>query len=120
MAFVRWRGNSATLLATVYDQGKTHQMLLAALGGGYHVPSGIRKMVAERFPTISVDWKAVNRAMAKGPLGEAELTERQMSYLEVENHLRDWAVSPLSNPRESQQFILTADLLSSWRSQMKV
>lgn len=118
MAFVRWRGNSATLLATVYEQGRSRQVLLAALSCGYHVPTGVREFVSEQFPTIPVDWATVNRAMAEGPPGEAPLTERQLSYVEVENHLLDWASSPISNTRESQQLIATAHLLSGWRSRM--
>ncbi|GEO28165.1 hypothetical protein AAC03nite_39500 [Alicyclobacillus acidoterrestris] len=75
-------------------------------------------MVTERFPTIPVDWNAVNRAMAEGPPGEAQLTDLQLSYLDVENHLREWAKSSKSSPLESQQLIVTANLLSSWRSRM--
>lgn len=41
MAFVRWRGNSASLLTTVYDQGKSRQVLLARLGSGYTVPRSV-------------------------------------------------------------------------------
>ncbi len=35
LAFVRWRGNSAQLLATGYDQGRSRQILLANLHGAY-------------------------------------------------------------------------------------
>lgn len=51
MAFVRWRGYSATPLTTVYEQGKSRQVLLTALGDGYRVPTGVREDMTERFPT---------------------------------------------------------------------
>jgi len=89
MAFVRWRGNSATLLATVYEQGRSRQILLAALGGGYGVPTGVRESVHERFPGLSIDWNAVNEAMAKGPRNAPPLLETQRSYLAIASVARD-------------------------------
>ena len=117
MAFVRWRGNSATLLATVYDQGRSRQILLAALGSGYGVPTGIRESVHERFPSLSIDWNAVNEAMAKGPRNAPPLSETQLSYLEAEQQLRAWATqeSP-AFPGEKQQLLDAANVLRSWRS----
>ena len=35
MAFVRWRGNSADLLTTVYQEGRSRPVRLAELGGAY-------------------------------------------------------------------------------------
>lgn len=118
LAFVRWRGNSATLLATLYERGTSRQVLLAPLGCGYRVQTGIREYVTERFPTIAVDWVAVNEAMAHGPSSEAPLTVEKLSYLEVENHLRDWADSAQSYPGESQQLLAAATVLSSWRGRV--
>jgi len=116
MAFVRWRGYSATLLATVYEQGRSRQVLLAALGGGYRVPTGVREDVTERFPTLIIDWNAVNRAMAKGPLGSTPLTEKQLTYLDVELHLQKWAKQASPYPRESKQLLAAANVLSNWCS----
>ena len=117
MAFVRWRGNSATLLATVYEQGRSRQILLAALGGGYGVPTGVRESVHERFPGLSIDWNAVNEAMAKGPRNAPPLLETQLSYLEAEQQLRAWATQATPTfPREKQQLLDAANVLRSWRS----
>jgi hypothetical protein len=117
MAFVRWRGNSATLLATVYEHGRSRQILLAALGSGYGVPTGIRESVHERFPGLSIDWNAVNEAMAKGPRNAPPLSETQQSYLGIEQQLRAWAVqAPPTFPGERQQLLDAANVLRTWRS----
>lgn len=117
MAFVRWRGNSATLLATVYEQGRSRQILLAALGGGYGVPSGVRAYVSERFPEIPIDWDGVNEAMAKGPPNAPSLTHAQLSYLEAEQQLREWATLAITPfHREKQQLIDAANVLRNCRS----
>jgi len=116
MAFVRWRGYSATLLTTVYEQGKSRQVLLAALGGGYRVPTGVREDVTERFPTLFIDWNAVNREMAKGPPRGTPLTQKQLTYLEVEQQLQKWATQGSPFPSESQQLLAAANILSAWCS----
>ena len=78
MAFVRWRGNSAELLTTVYDQGRSRQVRLACLGGAYVVAPEIRDRVADHFPGIRVDWEAVDRALAEGPPHEKAQTAAGM------------------------------------------
>lgn len=115
MAFVRWRKNSASLLTTVYDQGKSRQVLLARLGTGYTVHHGIRRTVEERFPDIAVDWEAVNLAMAQGPTQSPPLTTDAMDYLAVENLLRKWAHVPAPYPRESSALLEAAEVLVHWR-----
>lgn len=117
MAFVRWRGNSATLLTTVYEQGRSQQTLLAALGCGYRVPAGVREYVTEHFPTVSVDWNKVNEAMARGAPVAPVLTHTQLTYLEVEQRLREWANQQTAPfPGEKQQLLDAANVLSDWRS----
>lgn len=117
MAFVRWRGNSATLLATVYEQGKSRQVLLATLGGGYSVPNYVREAVGARFPDVFVDWEKVNEAMAKGPRSAPPLTGVQLSYLEVEQRLRAWANQPITPyPDEARQLLHAAQVLTGCRA----
>lgn len=118
LAYVRWRGNSAALLATVYEQGRSRQVQLAPLGCSYRVPNGIREHVTEHFPNIVVDWETINQSMAQGPSNAAPLTAEQLSYLEVENHLRDWANVAKSYPGESQQLLAAANVLSGFRSRV--
>jgi len=116
MAFIRWRGNSAALLATVYEQGRSRQVLLAALGGGYAIPNGIREYVTARYPDMSIDWHRVNEAMAKGPQSAPPLSNTQLSYLEVEQRLREWAsqlITPYSG--EKRQLLDAANVLSNCR-----
>lgn len=116
MAFVRWRGNSAALLATVYEQGRSRQVLLAALGSGYGVPTGVREYVHERYPDISIDWDRVNEAMAKGPRSAPPLSNAQLSYLEIEQRLREWANQPITLfLGEKQQLLNAANVLSNCR-----
>ena len=66
MAFVRWRGQYAQLVATVYEAGRYRKITLASLHDFY--ASDLAKLrVAEKFPHIKVDWEAVDRALAQGP-----------------------------------------------------
>lgn len=116
MAFVRWRGNSASLLTTVYDQGKSRQVLLARLGSGYSVPYSLPLLVAQRFPNIAVNWTEVNAAMAKGPVGSAPLTQQAIDYLDVEMRLREWAQLKSPFPRETVVLAEAADVLVHWRA----
>lgn len=114
MAFVRWRGNSATLLTTVYDSGKSKQVQLAALGCGYSVSTRVRESVTERFPNIPVDWEAVNKAMANGPPDSPLQSRAQMTYLEVEQRLREWAQTA-PYPSEKHDLVMAAHALSNMR-----
>jgi hypothetical protein len=119
MAFVRWRGDSATLLATVYRDGRSQQVLLAALGTGYTVPSGVRESVTRRFAHIPVDWAAVNRAMAVGPRRDEPLSDDQMSCLQVENFLREWAADSSPYPAEANLLNAAANVLTERRIRAK-
>lgn len=122
MAFVRWRGNSAALLTTIYEQGRSRQVQLCNLGSGYTVPSQNRDDVAERFPGIRVDWDAVERELAEGPPAEraaraaaAEPSER-VEWLELERRLRYWAGR--AEPRfadQAERLQRAADVLGRWR-----
>ena len=113
MAFVRWRGNSAALLTTVYDKGRNRQVLLAALGCGYRVPAGVQAYVNEHFPHVFVDWDRVNQAMAQGPPSAAPLTKRQMTYVEMEQNLRSWARKATILPSEKTSLLTLAEILFS-------
>ena len=64
MAFVRWRGNCAQLLATLSVQGHSRQICLANLEGRYAVPDWIRMRVQDEHPAIRVDWERIDRALA--------------------------------------------------------
>lgn len=56
MAFVRWHGNSATLLATVYEREKSRQVLLAAVGYRYRVSTGGREDVTTSVSRNTKRW----------------------------------------------------------------
>ena len=122
MAFVRWRGNSAELLTTVYDQGRSRQVRLACLGGAYTVDPLVRTAVAERFPGIRVDWAAVDQALAEGPPHEraqtaAGVPNDRLEWLTLERRLRYWAA--MIEPRreaDARPLRAAAALLAIWRS----
>ena len=61
MAFVRWRGGCAQLLATVWADGHPRQLLLTNVSG-CSAPAALCEAIAARFPTLTVDGAAVDRA----------------------------------------------------------
>lgn len=92
MAFVRWRGRCSQLLSTVYEEGISRQITLANLPD-FYVSEITKQHVAERFPQISVDWAAVDRALAEGPAGSLKRSTppEHLDYAAVERYLRQWA-----------------------------
>ena len=117
MAFVRWRGRCAQLLATEYDHGRTRQRCLANLRGGYVVPQSTRAAIAAQYPEYTVDWEQIDRALAAGPPGAQPLSTQQLSWLEVEGRLREWAETPGILFREAQTLRDAAETLTHWRAQ---
>lgn len=116
MAFVRWRGNCAQLLATLSVQGHSRQICLANLEGRYAVPDWIRMRVQDEHPAIRVDWERIDRALAAGPAGSAPLTPAQQSRLEVELQLRAWAHDPDLFPADRTALEQAAQVLTNWRA----
>ncbi|MDA8385776.1 MAG: hypothetical protein M0Z88_05895 [Actinomycetota bacterium] len=86
MAFVRWRGNCAELLTTVYENGKSRQVFLANFQQNY-ASDQVRDHVAKEHPAIRVDWLAVERALARGPKTKPS-PEPPLALLQAENLLR--------------------------------
>jgi len=117
MAFIRWRGNSAQLLATVYEAGRTRQILLTNFHGAYYAAESLQKAVAARFPSIPIDWQAVNRALAAGPPESQPITTVEWDLAMVEDALRRWAAqaSP-AEAREANCLRSAAEILTHWRA----
>ncbi len=92
MAFLRWRGRCAQLLATVYKDGRSKQITLAAFPE-FHISDPVRDMVQQKHPSIHVDWDKIRRDFAKGPpdhLVEPAPDEHQeMAIAEIQ--LRKWS-----------------------------
>lgn len=119
VAFIRWRGYSAQLVATVYEKGHSRQVVLAPLGTGYRVPSGVAAQVAERFPDIPVDWDAIARAMIQGPPHQPAPPQAR-AYGEVEQLLRRWAEQEMTPyPQEREVLRKAADVLTSWQARQE-
>ncbi len=60
----------------------------------------------------ALNWTQIDRALAAGPL-----STQQLSWLEVEGQLRDWAETPGVPAREAQILRDAAETLTHWRSQ---
>jgi len=116
MAFVRWRGQCAQLLTTIYDQGRSRQLLLANFQTGSYASQWIQEDVALRFPHISVDWVQVNRALAMGPPGSPPLSAQQWECSAVEQALRQFALDPALFPHEVNDLKIAAQTLTNWRA----
>ena len=118
MAFVRWRGRCAQLLATVYRDGRSKQVTLACLPG-FYVPESTMRYVAEKFPGIKVDWEAVNRSLAEVPPGvlKHKVPEEHLDMASVEQYLRKWAAEADRKKLidDASRLYNAADVLTKWR-----
>jgi hypothetical protein len=93
MAFVRWRGKCAQLLATIYTEKGSKQVRLALLPE-FEVSQETRNEVGRKYPNIQVDWIQISRSLAQGPpdLVKEQIPTEYQDMAEVESRLRMWAV----------------------------
>lgn len=117
MAFVRWRGRCAQLLATVYDHGTSHQVLLASLGGAYTVNPSLQEDIAQRWPALTIHWAVINETLALGPPGTPTPTSAQRTWLDIAHLLRQWADTEAHGPQERRDLFAVAALLTTWHAQ---
>ncbi len=117
MAFVRWRGNSAQLLATRYEHGRSRQILLANLHGAYVTTASLRQTVTERFPEVVIDWHAVDQALALGPTTDTPPSAEQLEWSIVASWLQEWAITgPQGYPGERATLQAAAQVLTTWQA----
>jgi len=92
MAFIRWRGRCAQLLATVYVDGRSKQITLTNLPN-FYVSEATMHYVAEKFPDVLVDWVTVTRMLAEGPpnILKEKTPAEHLDMAVVEQYLRKWA-----------------------------
>jgi len=120
MAFVRWRSCCAQLLTTVYENGRSKQIVLARLPEFY--ASDLTKMrVAEKFPEVKVDWAAVDRALAQGPPSgvlKQDTPPEHLDYAAVEHYLRQWAdeAEKADMGNDATKLRIAAGVLTQWRN----
>lgn len=114
MAFVRWRGNCAQRLATITVDGRPRHRLLANLRGAYRTTPQLRQHIAERFPDISVDWAAVDRALAQGPPTATPPTADQLQWAATAHQLSVWATAS-EDPCDRRALTTAADVLTRWQ-----
>lgn len=115
MAFVRWRGNCAQLLATVTVDGRPRQRLLSNLHGAYRTTPQFRQCIADAFPDVSVDWVAVDRSLAQGPPTAIPPSPEQLQWAEAAHRLSVWATTS-TDPEDRRVLTMAADLLTRWQS----
>ena len=119
MAFVRWRGRCAQLIATVYKDGRSKKITLACLSG-FYVPGSTKLYIAENFPEIKVDWVAVDRALAQGPPGllKTSTPPEHLDFATVENYLRRWGARAHKENliHDGSLLYKAADVLTAWRA----
>ncbi len=117
MAWIRWRGDTAQLMATVWEDGHSHQQYLGSLGAEYTVPSHRRDHITARFPTVLIDWDAINQAVATGPRGTPPLNPTALTWATVEWQLEAWSeTGPALDRMERQALHLAALVLRNWRA----
>ncbi|PSR25977.1 MAG: hypothetical protein C7B46_20415 [Sulfobacillus benefaciens] len=117
MAFVRWRGHSAQLLTTVYDQGRSRQILWANLHGAYATTPSVRKAVAAEFPDVVIDWHAVDQALAIGPSSSPPPSPAQLEWATVASWLQDWAMDRTQGfSAERAALQAAAQVLTAWQA----
>ncbi len=119
MAFVRWRGPCAELLATVYDRGRSRQILLANLHGAYDVSLSLQETIMQRWPGLTINWSAINETLALGPPSTPAPTPKQRTWLDVANLLRCWADAEARYPQERRDLYTAADILTVWHAQQQ-
>jgi len=116
MAWIRWRGQSAQLMATVWEDGKSRQRYVASLGGDYSVPTWRRQQISARFPTLTIDWTAIQAAVVAGPPGAVPPSDEMLDWAAVEERLRAWALTgPEGDSGERRALAEAARVLASWR-----
>ena len=115
MAFVRWRGNCAQLLATVTVDGRPRQRLLSNLHGAYRTTPQFRQRIADAFPDVSVDWAAVDRSLAQGPPTAIPPSLEQLQWAEAAHRLSLWATTS-NDPEDRRVLTMAAEILTRWQS----
>lgn len=116
MAFIRWRGRCAQLLATTYVDGHSKQITLTNLPG-FYIKKSTKQYVAEKFPDILVDWVTLTRSLAEGPpKGLKEKTPAEhLDMAVVEQSLRKWAAEA-KNANQAHRLYDAAGVLTDWRA----
>lgn len=105
MAWIRWRGQSAQLMATVWEDGKSRQRYVASLGGDYSVPrGGANKSRRGSRPSPSTGRRF------RPP------SDEMLDWAAVEERLRAWALTgPEGDSGERRALAEAARVLASWR-----
>lgn len=116
MAFIRWRGRCAQLLATVYVDGRSKQITLTNLPD-FYVPEATKHYVAEKFPDVQVDWVTVTRSLAEGPRNilKEKTPIEHLDMAVIEQYLRKWA-SEAKVANHAHRLYAAAEVLTEWRA----
>lgn len=104
MAYIRFRGNTTQLLATVWKDGKNKQIVLFNLGGTVTITKNVQEVVEDRFPDVPIDWEAVQRQLDAGPTEKNE-------YQAIADKLRAWSTQLSLDPADARKLIEASDVL---------
>ena len=117
MAFVRWRGRCAQLIATIYEDGRSKQKTLTALPE-FNISQQIRDEVAQKYPHIPVDWNQISRDFAKGPPEHLRIPTpvEHQDMAVIETLLRKWS-READNRKDAEKLWDAAIVLCSIRAQ---
>ncbi|MCY0892595.1 MAG: hypothetical protein OWR52_03685 [Acidibacillus sp.] len=95
MAFVRWRGETAQILASVWQDGKSKQVRVCSLPPSQRtITLGLKEIVAKEVPDVAIDWDAIQTELDAGPQGG--------DYMRIAVQLSMWAME-LDTPLEDRQ-----------------
>lgn len=107
MAFVRWRGNTAQVLASTWEDGRSKQVLICSLPPGERqITASIKAAVERDLPSIAVNWTSIQEALDAGPKGR--------EYQEVARQLLAWSAD--AHPQYSKALRDAANVLWTWVS----
>lgn len=116
MAFIRWRGRCAQLLATVYQDGRSKQIRLLTMPE-FHITPHMQELVEQAHPAIRIDWDKIHRDFAKGPPMHlvSPMPEEHQEMAIVENRLRKWSRA-MTEWKDAKILLDAAILLVNHRS----
>lgn len=107
MAFVRWRGNTAQILASAWIDGKSKQIRVLSLPPGERtVSKGLKEVVASQLPSVTIDWDEIQTLLDAGPGGG--------EYMRVAVQLFEWSASLDLTREERQKLREASDVLMAF------
>lgn len=107
MAFVRWRGETAQILASVWKEGKSKQVRVCSLPPEQRtITPGLKEIVAKEVPDVVIDWDEIQNQLDAGPAGG--------DYMRTAVQLAMWAMDLDLTREERGKMREVSDMLMSY------